>query len=345
MKVAEIELEVLTPMFSYGDELLPPKKEQRKRYSRAEFRITELKSLMRNTFRELYDFEDLNDMKEKENILFGSMKKKSPIVFKGKCIKAAEDEISEMLPHKIDEKYKSKRSCLKSGKKVNFLMISNNQNLEIYIKLLIQASIIGSLGMRSRKGFGSFKINSIKVDGIVENKYIPLMETKPINILKNDSEFEKYKIRKIEVETSNEIKFNSVKCRNLNYPYIKNTRIVKIPQYIKYIDLIKKVSQLTHDRLYKDKYKKDFTEGILNSDKIDKNILGNCKVQESEINRFASPVCVSFWENDESKYMIIKELNYEYIFDKFNIRENEKREADEKYVDKYITELINIVKG
>jgi len=89
---------------------------------------------------------------------------------------------------------------------------------------------------------------------------------------------------------------------------------------------------------------------LLNKNKINKNILGNCKHQRKNINRFASPVSVSFWaknnyndsENDEDKYMIIKELNYNYILSSLEITDKESVEANEKYIQKYVERLFEI---
>ncbi|WP_157055617.1 hypothetical protein [Clostridium sp. DMHC 10] len=54
---------------------------------------------------------------------------------------------------------------------------------------------------------------------------------------------------------------------------------------------------------------------------------------------------MSFWENDDNKYMIIKELNYNYIYNKLNIRGENEQQANKDYVNKYVEELIKIGKG
>ena len=216
MKRVEIELEVLTPMFSYGDRKV------------VEFRITELKSLMRSIFREIYYFENLDDMRNKEGYLFGttsnidkSFKKessiKSPVSFVIKDNIKRENIYEEcILPHKKDKINPIK--CIKGSTKVWLNMIcKKNIDVEIYIKLLLQVSIMGAIGRRSRKGFGSFKINEIKIDG--KNEYQDTLKKNPIDILKDTYKNGEYSMRKIEISEL-EVKFQEVN-NELNYPYIK----------------------------------------------------------------------------------------------------------------------------
>ena len=68
MRKVKIKLKTISPLTSFG-----AYKNQR------EFRVTEIKALLRSTFRELYYFKDIEDMKRKENFLFGSTENKSPV--------------------------------------------------------------------------------------------------------------------------------------------------------------------------------------------------------------------------------------------------------------------------
>lgn len=336
MQIAEIELEILTPMFCYGNT------------KKAEFRVTELKALMRSTFRELYYFENLNDMKEKESKLFGDIEHKSPIAFKVKAAKKVEKYEYEMLPHKPNKNEKMKREALKVGGKISLVMMCNNENLDAYINLLMKASVVGSLGMRARKGFGSFKISNIKMDIDNENKYMSILNETPINILKNFDSESKYKLRKMVNKSNDEMNYEFTERNSIEYPYIKNIKVIKLfEEHKDYLELQKKVSGLTHDRL-DDKFP-DETEKYRG---VDKSILGNYRNGKLKINRFASPVYVSFYENNQDKYMIIKELNYNYMLKNIGKKECiEKiyiKEFDEKhvnYVNDYISKLVSIGEG
>jgi CRISPR-associated protein Cmr1 len=128
-----VELETITHMFSYGSDKYKP-----------EFRVTELKSLMRNTFREFYDFKNLKEMKEKEAELFGDLNKASPvkIILKKTDIEPFEEYL---LPHKITEKEKSLMKCIKDRRKFNIIFVSNHyEKLICYLIILIQSSILGA---------------------------------------------------------------------------------------------------------------------------------------------------------------------------------------------------------
>lgn len=334
MKKLSVVLKVITPMLSFGNDM-----------ENSEFRITELKALMRSTFRELYYFKNIENMKEKEDKLFGSVNIKSPISFKlNKIDKKSFGEVN-MLPHK----QMSKVSCIKESSKIYIdIIIKNNEYIPIYSMLLIQASIIGALGKRSRKGFGSFIIESMLLNG--EDEYKDLLIGKPEEILKNcnkfilDKDLGEYILGINKDEVNNEIVINNLSS-NLDYPYVKKISFMKICDK-EYMGLIKKISQLTHDRLRKKDKKKDneedFIDGIENNQEIKRTILGNCKEEKSKLKRVASPVSISFWENSDEKYMVIKELNYNYILQKLNIRTDKSRKANDEYIQKYIKELNDI---
>lgn len=343
MKYVELELEVITPMFSFGDN-----KEL------SEFRITELKSLMRNTFRQIYCFNKPEDMKKKEEILFGSTKNKSPISFKlnspivgnGKRDMLPHRETKderEMLPYRKTKNKESKTNCISESTIIKnlYMIVNNNSNIELYINLLIQSSILGGIGKRSRKGFGAFKINSISG---IDEKYNYLFKKSPVDVLKECEIYLKdndlYKVRKNRYRNNKIEKLifdDSIYKKNkLNFPYIKNINFIKISKNRDYTNLIKLVSQLTHNRL-DDKVIKEDNKII-----IDPNILGNCKSGNRKINRFASPICVSFWENNIDKYMIVKELNYDYILSSLKTKYDKAINPNKRYVDRYVEKIIEI---
>ncbi|QXM05367.1 type III-B CRISPR module RAMP protein Cmr1 [Crassaminicella indica] len=349
MKKVKINLEIVTHMLSFGNNTEKP-----------EFRIPELKALMRNIFRELYDFKDVDDMKNKEEILFGSLKKKSPISLKLKSMKVFNEEV-EVLPHKKSVKMKA----IPPKTKVTLYMFGRDEEkLDMYMILLILSSIIGSLGRRSRKGFGSFKI--IRIEGEKESQYKEygeLISKSAVDIFRKLEEIccdKFYKMRKIDIYKDKHDRLSIVNIKDfsnkykLNYPYAEKIHIIKIEKNIRYKELIKYISKLTHDRLcFNIKGRKDFREGIPYKYRVDKNILGNYRSNS----RFAAPVVVSFWENSKNKYLILKELNINYQLQALCKQENKGKKQEEKYsykefekanisyVDKYINKLIYIAKG
>lgn len=270
MKKVEVELEVITPMFSYGADT-----------KEAEFRVTELKALMRTTFREVYKFDSIEDMKKKEGELFGDLEHKSPIRFK--CKRYIGEDKECLLPRYGERESKQEICCLKPGIQFKIEFIINEKYLKdlwgksgfekefdenFYFKLLILSSALGGLGKRARSGMGSFKINSIK------NK-----DNKDIlpDLLKDGVAFKDCKFKD-----------------NEEYPNLKNMYVYKFENdknklYIK----LKGISELRHKKFY------------LSKGNYDKRIMGDGR------KRYASPVYVTFYKEDkEYIYMIIKVLNY-----------------------------------
>ena len=333
MKEVKIQLEVLTPMFSSGGN---PNK--------AEFRITELKALMRTTFRELYFFKNLEDMKLQEEKFFGSTAIKSPITLLKESVEIMGKRKELLLPHKSI----LERDCLNIGTKIIISMVGNKDvNLIIYIKLLLQASMLGGLGKRSRKGFGSFKITKI-IDNnkpkIFADDYAEWLEQPPIGIFQKPDEF--IKLRPFEKRDSDQSQsmifkdFNANTC--LKFPYIKKITLIPVKNDIK--ELLEKVSQLTHDRLntkFVDKKNvKDFKNKY-------RSVLGNCG---ESLKRFASPIYCTLFANSSNKYLVIKELNYDYIIPQLENEENQNNDnnssaALKAYINKYILRLKEIAKG
>lgn len=330
MKVLKIKLEVLTHMFSSGSNC-------------AEFRVTELKALMRSTFRELYEFKDIDDMREKEGELFGrtpdkndsdeSKKRiKSPIAIRTEKVIRDKISLENMLPHK---KGNGKTQCIKASTEVLVEIISNNSgDLDIYIEILILSSVIGALGKRSRKGFGSFRVSEIKGDSSSNyEKYNELLKSSPLDIFmefKEKSENRKHEIRNFAKNIDeNILEFDNLEC-GLNFPYVTKINIVELKDN-SYTDILYKVSELTHKRL---------GDNFENNNDV-KYILGNWS---GKMNRFASPIYVSISQHSNISYLIIKELNYNYILTSHDMRAIDKQECLD-YVNKYVKELKEIGEG
>ncbi len=331
MREVKIQLEVLTPMFSSGGN---PNK--------AEFRITELKAMMRTTFRELYSFKDLKDIKLQEEKFFGSTAIKSPITLLKESVEIMGKREEFLLPHKSI----LKRECLNIGTSITISMVGNNDvNLNFYIKLLLQASMLGGLGKRSRKGFGSFKITKIidkNQPKISADDYAEWLEQPPIGIFQKPDEF--IKLRPFEKRDSDQSQSMIFKDFNentrLKFPYIKKITLIVIKNDIK--ELLKQISQLTHDRLNPEfvdkKNVKDFKKKY-------RSVLGNCG---ESLKRFASPIYCTLFANSNNKYLVIKELNYDYIIPQLENKKNHNNNsltALKAYINKYILRLKEIAKG
>jgi CRISPR-associated protein Cmr1 len=271
-----VELETITPMFSYGNDKYKP-----------EFRVTELKSLMRNTYREFYNFNNLKEMKEKEAELFGDLNKKSPFSIKVSDPKKINFNKLDLplfkilTPHKIlnqknieakniynllkeDKIYKlyEKLFDKKISVKVDFI-VKDKKSEDFYKELLVDSSIFGGLGRRVRKGFGCFKVKEKDLnEKIPENNFEYLKKFKKLEYFKDSNMIKKLRIIELEDE---------------------------------YSKVILELSALTH------------------------NAISKGKINE----RLSSPIYITFWESEYKKYIIIKELNYDYL-SKYNIKEFDK---------------------
>lgn len=287
-----VELKVLTPIFTYGDK------------NKCEFRLTELKSLMRTIFREFFEFKNLEDMKEQEGKIFGNLIGKAPVSFK--MVEGGKTGRCMLIHHK-----ENKANAIKENGKISFEMISwDKETLDLYCQILLLSSVFGSIGKRARKGLGSFRILSFGENA--DTKYSDWLEKEPFDLLKEikkDLNIRNFK------EENEVITFDNYEDKSLDFPYVKKIKVMKLEKINE--SLLEGISKLTHLKVEvtKDKNKKvePFKNDIENSRFVDNNILGNHKSGKSKINRFASPICISFLENNNSKYLVLKILNYDYF--------------------------------
>lgn len=140
-----------------------------------EFRLTEVKSLMRFWWRALNFYTDTCYMKQEEEKIFGNSDNyKSPIIFKIKYNKFKYD----CGKHKVGRN--NEISCFKSGKHLKFQLslykrkISKNEcsnkKFDFYDSLLKISLILGGVGKRSRRGCGVFRIEEDNIDYNLKNE-------------------------------------------------------------------------------------------------------------------------------------------------------------------------------
>lgn len=320
-----VTIETITPMFSSGENK-----------SEAEFRITELKALLRSTFREFFEYSSLEDLKKKEEILFGSTEIKAPVSLKygDKGVVISKNK-ENMLPHK-----KQSLLAISQNKKIEIIFMSRNKDiLDLYLSILKLASVMGALGKRSRKGMGAFKVleikdnknNNLRIFDSLENIFNEINED--INSISKENKLY-YKIKnfqkKPQMDKSVKFIFVDNKVDKINVNYAKKIIMIKTKfdnNFENERNIFYKISNLTHMRLEEKNVDVEM--------KYNKEILGNCS---KKITRFASPVYVTVYEFDSEQYLIIKELNYDYIYG----NKLKKQSGDEKYIQWYIDEIKKI---
>jgi len=207
----KIQSRLVTPMFCCGADGKTP-----------ELRSPSLKGALRFWWRAIHPNLSLEDLKKEETNIFGGAgdndAKKSNFSIRISNIEPKFGKY-QPLPHRINSSRFVKDAFMPN---TTFDIIINEENEEIK-NLLILISILGSIGTRSRRGFGCFQIETIQ-----DEKYnFDLKEDIPNLIKLINPEFEiglKY---------------------NRNYPYLQKIEIGKAIK--SYDELLKNIGKASHD--------------------------------------------------------------------------------------------------
>jgi len=215
----EFEVEIVTPLFLGGAD---PKK--------AELRAPSIKGALRFWWRALHAHLSLEELKEQEGAIFGDAGEKS-----------GKSKIRIKISKNLIYDGKSRENPV-PHKNVRFTFPCFNPNEVFSVKIfgderifnLFQlVSILGGLGKRSRRGFGSFrimKINGTDIKSIPsEETVLSLMESLVGNIFRIDNG------RIIRADNAHG-----------EYPYIKSVEIGK-RLYRSYKEILAKIGQSSHD--------------------------------------------------------------------------------------------------
>jgi CRISPR-associated protein Cmr1 len=240
MKTIRIECRVITPMFLTGADGKTP-----------ELRAPSLKGAMRFWWRAMHGHLSLKELKEEESKIFGGSGEKegrSSFSIKIKEIEILNEGIYQPLPHhtnnwcnsakgcifkrgKCTKSYKS--ACISVNSRFETEILLNDPLLECTVKnLFILTSVLGGLGKRARRGFGSFKIlkiNNTHFSNDNSLKSICNLLNSVSNIFKN----------------TNNISLNTEVHPTANYPYIKEIRIGKEDD--SYEGLLNTIGHASHD--------------------------------------------------------------------------------------------------
>ena len=232
-----LNCETVTPLLMHGYDGKTP-----------ELREQSFKGVMRFWFRAIHGNLDLKELREKEAEIFGDKQKKSSFRMKiyrknlnDKDFKLLlyKDEIeAEIKKENPTIKEKDLEQKLKKYKKTKSKGFNPNQtfeiefigkNLEVVENIFILSTILGGFGQRSRRGFGSIKINNIN--------------NEVFNFTYSKEEIIKL-IKKINPEFTTNDNDENFKSKG-KYPYIKSITIVE-NSYIDYNILTRKIGLATH---------------------------------------------------------------------------------------------------
>lgn len=280
MEKIPFECETITPMFLTGADGETP-----------ELRPPSIKAAMRFWWRAINADKSLKQLKEEEAKIFGGSGKnegRSKFDIRTEIVLSGNIGKERPLPHSLNRTFSI--PCINKGVSFYIYLIRLTDELK---NLFILVSILGGFGKRSRRGFGSIKIN--KIEGC--NTSFPINDInftlKVLNKLKLDG------FKKDASDTS--IVINYAPNGYSNYPFIKKIQIGNKSN--KMDDLLVKIGKSSHDN---DCYATGFTE----------------KVKQKNY-RLASPVYVSIQKNINSDYFpIVTTLNLssEEDFKKWNVK-------------------------
>ncbi|ONN27395.1 hypothetical protein XJ44_04200 [Thermosipho affectus] len=265
---------VVTPMLCYGAD---------KKYG-LEIRAQSLKGVMRFWWRALNEHLPIDILREEEAKIFGgagARKGKSKFFMRVTDVYVVSKRYN-ILPHR-------NRNEKKNGKVELEAFVSGSFNVEFIFKdtklmdtikdLFILISILGGVGRRTRRGFGSFKIIEINGENFDYEKYVDL--EKMANLMNKISKSEHFSVEKNDKGAGIKTNFYKKKGKD-KYPYIRFIEFGK--EYDNYDELLKKISTASHN------HNSDFTGYAKNG------------------KRLASPVYVSVVEKDNKFIPVVTRL-------------------------------------
>ncbi len=149
MQKIEFELETVTPVFCSGANK-----------NSAELRPASFKGLFRYWYRAALAEVDAKKLHQSENKIFGSTEEAAKFAVRLKDINQINNNRKNKIrkcpvPHKGNFKI----PAIEKGIKFKLILTAKNQKLNERKKIFYLALLLGGVGQRSRRGFGSVKIN------------------------------------------------------------------------------------------------------------------------------------------------------------------------------------------
>ena len=145
MKKKKLHLETVTPMFLHGE-----------KHRKLELRPPPFKSLMRYWWRTVQDCDEASLQKD-EAELFGSTKGRAPFSIRIPGTQNLATVDYKPLPHKQQPVFKAYKADKSFGL---YLITEDGSNASIYEQIAKLGFLLGGVGNRSRRGFGSIRETS-----------------------------------------------------------------------------------------------------------------------------------------------------------------------------------------
>ncbi|ACF13406.1 CRISPR-associated RAMP protein, Cmr1 family [Chloroherpeton thalassium ATCC 35110] len=281
MNSITFKCEIITPMFLAGADGATP-----------EIRPQSIKGALRFWWRALNGHLPIEELRKKEAEIFGGGGDKairSSVIIKTSHPVHDGKFYPDMLPHKENPGHRNPQKAFNPQTPQSFVVkfslssIKHNFDLEKLKSLFILTCLLGGLGKRSRRGFGSFRITKIKKNDQIDFESFE-MPTTLEDILPLIHKFNTdYEINK----SNNNIQLvkpsSPDRKYEIEYPYIEEIKIGSKP-YSSYSDLVTQIGKSSHDN-------QDKSNGYATP-------------------RFASPTYVSALKRDDQYFPIITSLHY-----------------------------------
>lgn len=217
MQSVKIRLELITPMFMAGADSKTP-----------ELRAPSIKGMMRFWWRAIKAESNLDELREEEAKIFGSSNEKigkSPFSIRI-------DAMNQLTSNKFSPVPHSNKTFTFWGYKPNqifSIILSSRNDIAIYHNILKVALLLGGVGKRSRRGFGSLNCTNWNFTDIKELSQFVLDR---LNSLCDDFKMDNSKIKRESTHSA-------------DYPFIKEITFGKSEKDTNI--LLKKIGQASHN--------------------------------------------------------------------------------------------------
>lgn len=277
LKEYKYTLKTITRLYSHGSNKNVP-----------EFRVSELKALLRFTYRSIQLTDDIKKLLEMEHDLFGKAAEKenskaSPIRFRMISDKVITDKQKLLLHDEVRNKHNYKESnnmktmiSTNNSFAVWLRTLDDSLSLEYYQKLFELAFALYGMGGRARRARGSFSFSGEYISFGSQEDFLRSLLSVLNDVANKDSQF---------VREENTIIHSKTSC--VVYPYIEYIKIGR--RYNSEQALLKTVDRASH-------YQDCYYTGYVGMNKNEK------------LKRYASPVYVSAILLEDGLHPIITSL-------------------------------------
>ncbi|MCR6544723.1 type III-B CRISPR module RAMP protein Cmr1 [Dehalobacterium formicoaceticum] len=305
MEKLSFECELISPLFQYGADQNNP-----------EFRAPSMKGVLRYWWRAAQAEANISALRSLEGRIFGGTNTKADLNGKAEGEKSTKQEgrscfairmthkkvdirKEAMLPHKKEYKAKANANAIvmytNFGVEFSFIRMPDEFSPAHLQTLFELTSLLGGMGGRSRRGFGSFRIlrcNNLKseIAELKQEDILPQILSR-LNFLSKN----KFTLKNEMIQLENN--------KNASYPYIETIALGKPEQDFR--PLLRKISNISHEN---------------NSDYTGYGSYGERK-------RLSSPEYVSIIKGEQGKVWPINTSLHLALEPGFTLRRNDTRKA------------------